>query len=465
MRAPAFLAAWLVTFAVLASGAALGGALLLDRELRRERAAGGAEDELAAFLDSKLADQAQGSEAPSIIKGLAGAAGNHRDGAGRTADVARFRAGSGAGGPADRVFLYRHSAVSDAGDGWPEATRPFRRGLVRYRAAPDGKDVIAAIHRFPNGDQLLVGRHVEPVRLLSGRILMTSGLTMLGLALAGGGVAWLFAVRYNQRLRAITDACERVEAGEMDARAPAADGADEFGLLARRVNHMLDRVGRYVEGMRDVSDEIAHDLRTPLNRLQTRLHALRQGLPPSAVADLDLVADDLRNLSRIVDDFLWLREVEAGHGGQTGFFDLKRLTHEVCEDHALIAGDDKGVVLTVEGALVEIMGVRSLLVRAVDNIVANAVKFTPPGGAIRVRTGREAGQAVVVVEDTGPGMPADLLGRATQPGVRGAHDQPGHGLGLAIAASVARRHGGELTLENLPGGGFRASLRLPLPPA
>ena len=466
MRAPAFLAAWLVTFAVLASGAALGGALLLDRDLRRERAAGGAEDELAVFLDSKLADQAQGSEALAIIKGLAGTAGSHRDGADRTADVARFRAGPGAGRPAGRVFLYRRgAAVSGGGDAWPDATRPFRRGLVQYRTATDGKDVIAAIHRFPNGDQLLVGRHVEPVKLLSGRILGISGLTMLGLALAGGGVAWLFAVRYNQRLRAITDACERVEAGEMDARAPAADNADEFGLLARRVNHMLDRVGRYVEGMRDVSDEIAHDLRTPLNRLQTRLQALRQGLAPSAVADLDLAADDLRNLSRIIDDFLWLREVEAGHGGQTGFFDLRTLTDEVTEDHALIAGDNKGVVLTVEGAPVEIMGVRSLLIRAIDNIVANAVKFTPPGGAIRVRTGREGGQAVVVVEDTGPGMPADLLGRATQPGVRGGHDQPGHGLGLAIAASVARRHGGDLTLENLPAGGFRASLRLPLPPA
>jgi len=465
MRAPAFIAVWLVTFAVIASGAALGGALLLDRDLRRERAAAGAEGELAAFLESKVAEQAQGSEALSIMKGFTGKAGDHRDGADLAADVARFRSEAGGGGATGRVFLYRRGQTISGAAAWPAATRPFRRGLVRYQDGPDGDEIIAALHHFPNGDQLLVGRHVEPVDLVSGRILRVSGLTILGLALAGGAVAWLFAVGYNRRLRAITDACERVEAGEMDARAPAADRRDEFGLLARRVNHMLDRVGHYVEGMRDVSDEIAHDLRTPLNRIQARLGSLRKDLTPAAAADLDLAAEDLRNLSRTIDDFLWLREVEAGHGGQTAFFDLRALADEVSEDHALIAEDDRGISLTVHGDPVEIMGVRSLLVRAIDNIVANAVKFTPAGGVIRVSTGREAGYALVIVEDTGPGMPADLLGRATQPGVRGGHDQPGHGLGLAIAASVARRHGGELTLENLAAGGLRASLRLPLPPA
>ncbi len=465
MRAPAFLAVWLVTFAVIASGAALGGALLLDRDLRRERAAAGAEGELAAFLESKLAEQAQGSEALSIMKGLTGQAGDHREGADLAADVARFRSEPDAGGASGRVFVYRRGKAVSGAVAWPTALQPFRRGLVRYQARPGGDEVIAAVHRFPNGDQLLVGRHVEPVNLVSGRILRVSGLTILGLALAGGAVAWLFAVRYNRRLRAITDACERVEAGEMDARAPAADRVDEFGLLARRVNHMLDRVGRYVEGMRDVSDEIAHDLRTPLNRIQARLGALREDLTPGAAAELDLAAEDLRNLSRTIDDFLWLREVEAGHGGQTTFFDLRALADEVSEDHGLIAEDTRGVSLTVHGEPVEIMGVRPLLVRAIDNIVANAVKFTPAGGAIRVSTGRDANHALVVVEDTGPGMPPELLGQATQPGVRGGHDQPGHGLGLAIAASVARRHGGDLVLANLADGGFRASLRLPLPPA
>lgn len=463
MRAPAFLAAWLLVFALGASAAALTGALLLDRELRRERAGAAAEGEMDAFVAGKLANLAQKPEALGIMTGLEGQAGPHENDVDMTAAVARFRAATSPPN-ADRVFLYRSgSAVAGSASIWPETLYVFRRGLVGYRTAEGDREVIAAIHTFANGDELLVGRRVERVDPLSGRVLRISGLTVGSLALAGGAVAWLFAVRYGRRLRTITDACERVEAGEMTARAPGEDRADEFGILARHVNHMLDRVGRYVEGMRDVSDEIAHDLRTPLNRIQARLAAARaaDGDP----AELDLAAEDLRTLSRTIDDFLWLREVEAGHGGQTAFFDLKALAAEVAEDHALIAQDAGDVSLTVEGDVVEVMGVKSLLVRAVDNIIGNAVKFTPAGGSIRIRT--ECGPRTVslVVEDSGPGMTPDLLARATLPGVRGAHAGPGHGLGLAIAASVARRHGGALTLENLAEGGLRARLSLPAPSA
>lgn len=466
MRVPAFLAVWLLAFAVVASAASLGGALLLDRDLRRERAGAAAEAELGAFLDSKLADQAEGPDALAVMKGYAGKAGSHTGASGLTSEVARFRSDSSAGYVAGRIFLYRRGeTVTGSAGSWPSAPRPFRRGLVSYRPADGSGEVVAALHRFANGDQLLVGRRVERVDPLSGRVLRVSGLTVLGLALAGGAVAWLFAVRFNRRLRAITDAFARVEAGEMTARAPDADSADEFGVLARRVNHMLDRVQRYVDGMRGVSDEIAHDLRTPLNRIQTRLLAAREGVSPASAVEIDLAAEDLRNLSRTIDDFLWLREIEAGHGGQTEFFDLLTLVQEIAEDHALIAEDTKGVTLTVEGDRIEVMGVKSLLVRAIDNIVGNAVKFTPRGGTIRVRIERSGGFARVVVADTGPGMSAGLLARATQPGVRGSHDTPGHGLGLAIAASVARRHAGELTLENHPAGGLRASLRLPAPTA
>jgi signal transduction histidine kinase len=462
MRTPAFLASWLLVFALAASALALGGALLLERDLRRERAGAAAESEMEAFLDGKLSRQAQGPGAPAVIRGLAGVAPSHEGGIGAaTAEVARFRAPS----QADRPFLYRREgAVSGSEIAWPTDLHRFRDDLVRYRTTRD-EEMIAAVHKFPNGDELLVGRRVERVDPLSGRVLRISGLTVLALGLAGGAVAWAFAVQYNRRLRAITDACERVEAGEMAARAPDADRRDEFGALSQRVNRMLDRVSRYVQGMRDVSDEIAHDLRTPLNRAQSRLAALEPRVDPEGRKDLDLASEDLRNLSRSVDDFLWLREVEAGHGGETGFFDLTALCRQVAEDHALIAEDQKAIRLTVTGDPVEAMGVHSLLVRAIDNLIGNAVKFTPPGGEIRVAIERAERAVRVIVEDTGPGMPADLLAKAIQPGVRGAHDAPGHGLGLTIAASVARRHGGDLELTNLTKRGLRAALTLPAQPA
>lgn len=462
MRAPAFLTTWLLTFAVAASAAAMGGALLLDRDLRRERAGAAARTEMDAFIDGKLVRQVRGTDAPAVMKGLVGQAGSH-GAADMTAEVARFRAESSQAARGDRVFLYRRGAlVSGSQTVWPAAPRAFGQGLVRLILV-DGGEAIAAQHRFANGDTLLIGRRVEQVDPLSGRVLRIGGLTLLGLIAAGGAIGWLFSIGYSRRLRAITQACEQVEAGQMSARAPDAERSDEFGLLARNVNRMLDRVARYVEGMRDVSDEIAHDLRTPLNRVQTRLLAVGDTLGPARNPDLDLATQDLRDLGRVIDDFLWLREIESGQGGETSFFDLKALAGQVAEDHALLAHDAKGVTLTVEGDPTEVMGVKSLLIRALDNIVGNAVKFTPPQGAITVRAFRAGDVVELVVEDTGPGLPDDLLSRAIQPGVRGPHAGAGHGLGLAIAACVARRHGGDVTLENRAEGGLRVRLRLPAP--
>lgn len=475
MRVPAFFTAWLLTFALVVSAAAMGAALLLDQELRRERAGAAAQAELDTFLGGKLGRLIRGPAAVTALRALAEPVGDSHNASALDAkpapavvdlarEVAQFR-GAEAGADPQQVFLYRSGdQVTGSASAWPAGLRPMSGGWIGYRS-PAGSEVVAAIHRFPNGDELLVGRRVERVDILSGRVLRVSGLTVIGLALAGCAVAGVFSVGYDRRLREITDACAKVESGDMAARAPHAARSDEFGMLAQRVNRMLDRVQRYVEGMRDVSDEIAHDLRTPLNRAQARLSAAWEAEPAGQRPELDMARRDLRDLSKVIDDFLWLREVEIGQGGETAFFDLKALAETVAEDHALIAQSTKAIDLTVTGPPAEVMGVKSLLVRAVDNLIGNAVKFTPEGGEIRVYTRTANGQVSVVVEDTGPGLTPELLARATQPGVRGAGEGAGHGLGLAIAASVARRHGGDLMLANLPRGGLRASLDLPAPRA
>lgn len=455
MRAPLFMASWLVAFAVAASVASLGGALLLDRELRRERAGAAARGEMDAFLESKLAGRWAPGEGLGMAQGLAGPAPAHGEAIGA---VAAYRAANAA--PSNRVFLFRHGErVTGTAAAWPAELHPMGRDLVRYVAG--GREVAAATHVFPGGDRLLIGRVVEAADPLSPGVLRLSGVTILGLALAGGAVAWLFAVQYGRRLRAITDALEQVEAGRMDARAPGAERGDEFGALARRVNRTLDRVGRYVRGVQEVSDEIAHDLRTPLNRLQLRLASVRPAVAEGARREFDLAAADARGLSKVIDDFLWLREVEAGQGGEPGFVELRALCDQLAEDHGALAEDRKAIALTVEGPAAEVVGVPSLLLRALDNLIGNAVKFTPEGGAVQVRIEPRAGDVAVLVEDTGPGMPPELLARATQPGVRGETAEPGHGLGLAIAAAVARRHGGDLTLETRSPNGLRAALILP----
>lgn len=460
MRAPIFMTRWLITFALVASAASLGGALLLDRDLRRERAGAAARGEMEAFVDGKLARQIRGVGGPSLMQGLAAPlAGRHANGD-AAAEVADFRNRTGRASEPARVFLYRRGdTVSGSQTLWPGDVKPFGHSLVRLRLV-DGAEAIAAVRRLEGGDTLLIGRRVEPAAL-SGRVLRTSGLTLLGLALAGGAIGSLFSIGYRRRLRAIIQACQQVEAGQMAARAPDTGLSDEFGVLSQHVNRMLDRVSRYVEGMRDVSDEIAHDLRAPVNRIQGRLTAARTAVTPGQSAELDLAAKDLRDLGRVIDDFLWLREVESGQGGQTSFFDLRALCEQVAEDHALIAHESKGVILTVSGEALEVMGVQSLIIRALDNIIGNAVKFTPPKGVIEIRTQRAGASAEVLVEDTGPGLPDHLLTRAIQPGVRGPDAGAGHGLGLAIAASVARRHGGDVTLDNRAQGGLCVRLGLP----
>lgn len=463
MRAPVFMTLWLVTFGVVASAASLGGALVLDRDLRRERAGASALAEMEAFADGKLAGQISGVGGPSLAQGLAAPVAGRHGTSDAAAEVADFRNLTARAVDPSRVFLYRRGeSVSGSQAVWPSTVAPFGQGLVRLRLV-GGVEAIAALRRLRGGDTLVIGRRVERPNLLSGRVLRTSGMTLLALALAGGAIGWLFTVGYSRRLRAITLACERVEAGQMAARAPDAGHSDEFGVLARHVNRMLDRVSRYVDGMRDVSDEIAHDLRAPLNRVQSRLTAAQAAIAPSCSTELDQAAKDLRGLGRVIDDFLWLREVESGQGGQTSFFDLKALSEQVAEDHALLAQEAKAVTLTVSGETLEVMGVQSLIIRALDNIIGNAVKFTPPGGEVQIRTRRRGASAEVLVEDTGPGLPDHLLTRAIQPGVRGPGAGAGHGLGLAIAASVARRHGGDVTLDNRDQGGLCVRLGLPAP--
>jgi len=460
-RAPSFMIRWLVAFAILASTVSLGGALLLDRDLRRERAGAAARGEMEAFLDGKLAGQILGGGGPSLMQGLAAPVIGRHVGGDAAAEVAAFRDRTGRASEQARVFLYRRGgAVTGSQTTWPSDVKPFGRDLVCLRLI-DGAEAIAAVHSLPAGATLLIGRRVERAQPLSDRVLRTSGLTLVGLVLAGGAIGGLFSIGYGRRLRAITQACERVEAGDMAARAPDAELSDEFGALSRHVNRMLDRVSRYVLGMRDVSDEIAHDLRTPVNRIQGRLTGVRAAIAPSRSPELEMAAADLADLGRVIDDFLWLREVESGQGGQTSFFDLKALSQQVAEDHALLALEAKAVTLSVAGDALEVMGVQSLIIRALDNIIANAVKFTPPGGAIDIRTMRRGALAEVTVEDTGPGLPEPLLLRAIQPGVRGADAGAGHGLGLAIAASVARRHGGDVTLDNRAQGGLCVRLALP----
>ncbi len=359
-------------------------------------------------------------------------------------------------------------------DVWPPAvTMPLT--FYDLPLSRDGVKIGAEVLRqdLPGGFVLLVGRDVRGrgrlKSLLSGTLL-SSGLLVLALAVAGS------LVMRNLFKRMVADVsltAAAIARGELSRRVRRSGRGDEFDAMAEAINNMLERIARLMDGVRQVSNSIAHDLRTPIARARARLedaasHAageaeLRAALE-RAMADLDGVTSVFQALMRIA-------EVEAG--AQRSAFadmdistllaDLAELYGAVAEEHGL------ALVLQVPDSL-EVFGDRDLIQQAVANLLDNAIKFSPAGrGRITLAVeavGAAAGRQVVVsVTDQGIGIPEADRGRVVERFFRGetARHTPGSGLGLALVQAVATLHDGSLTLEDARPG-TRAVLRLAAAP-
>lgn len=329
----------------------------------------------------------------------------------------------------------------------------------------------ARVRRFdlPGSAHLLVGRDVRTRIAL--RHLLTDALfwAMIVLAVLGLAGAVLMTRLFRSMLANVSATATAIAAGDLSHRVRLSGRGDEFDRLAETINDMLDRIARLMDGVRQVSNAIAHDLRTPIARARARLedagtHAKSEAELRAAIdraqADLDHVAEMFQALMRIA-------EVEAG-ARRSAFapLDLAPLLEEVAELYGMLA-EERGLVLRQAWpASLPTYGDRGLIQQAVANLVDNAVKFAPPGSVVRLEAGIGAGALRVAVCDAGPGIPEPDRARATQRFFRGeaARHTPGAGLGLALVAAVASLHGGDLLLEeNAPG--LRAVLVLPVQPA
>lgn len=353
-------------------------------------------------------------------------------------------------------------------NGWVET--PYRR-----LDDPDSTEhrALARVSALPGGFRLLVGRDLEERERLF-EIIATAGRWSVAVVIVLGLVGGFFVSRrVLRRIDAMSDKAQTIMAGDLAGRLPIAGSGDELDRLAANLNAMLERIEALMRGLKQVSDNVAHDLRTPLTRLRNRCEAaLRAAKSEQDYRDaIEATIEESAGLIRIFDALLMIARAESGEprAGMEAF-DAAEIARDVSELYEPVA-DEKGLALTVEAAgPAPVKGNRELIGQALANLLDNAIKYGADGAArangaapaIAVAARAEGDRILLGVADRGPGIPPADRDRAVERFVRleQSRSLPGSGLGLSLASAVARLHGGELRLEdNAPG--LRAILILP----
>jgi signal transduction histidine kinase len=368
--------------------------------------------------------------------------------------------------------------------GWTETA--YRRIDDSDTAAEH--QALVRVLQLPGGFRLLVGRDLQERERLHD-IIISAGRWSIAIVVVLGIAGGFFVTRrVLKRVDAMTGTTQRIMAGDLSGRLPIAGSNDELDRLAGNLNVMLERIEALMHGLKEVTDNIAHDLKTPLTRLRNRAEeALRTAEDESQYrAALERTIEESDGLIRTFNALLMIARAESGQARDNMTnFDAAEIAQGIGELYEPLA-DDKGLTLRVEAdESAPMHGNRELISQALANLVDNAIKYAAPDNAtlapdtpplngvqpeIVVKAAGDGDRILLTVADNGPGIPADDRTRAVERFVRleQSRSLPGSGLGLSLANAVARLHGGELRLEdNVPG--LRSVLALPrgasVPPA
>jgi signal transduction histidine kinase len=368
-------------------------------------------------------------------------------------------------GLADNVYLLADpSSAVVAGNlkGWP-STVTAARGWTEFRAgeplpgATNRPLLRAMLETFPGGDRLLVGRDISELDSFTDQI-KTAVISGVALIFVLAGVASILVTRRTVgRIESINAASRAIMLSGLDKRIPLRGSHDEWDRVAENLNLMLDRIETLMGEVKQVSDNVAHDLRTPLTRMRGRLekayHGRRmaeddQSLIGDTIADLDAVLRIFSSITRIA-------QIETqARKGAFRTVNLVEIASEVVELYDAAAEQD-GTRLTVVGEReVLVTGDRDLIFDAIANLVDNAIKHGRPGGQVVVANEIIEGRPVVSIADDGPGIPVEEYEHVFKRFYRLEHSRytPGNGLGLSLVAAVARLHGARIEmLDNSPG--------------
>jgi len=330
--------------------------------------------------------------------------------------------------------------------------------------------------RLSGGEILFVGSDVDDIAAYVLKIvhaLWGAGVLVVILGLIGG---ILVSRNVNRSIAGLNAVVGAVRGGELGARVALRGSRDEFEELAVGLNDMLDRLERSISGLRHAGDAIAHDLRSPLTRLRTRLEVAMIEVEAGKSDPRAALAQALEDADGVLRTFTAVLAISrlqsAGSAPDQSLFDPSRLAADMAELYQPVC-EDRGLDFDAQLTTgLNLRGNQEFLAQALANLLDNAVKYTPPGGAVMLRVRRRSsGEVEFSITDTGPGVPEDQRGRVVERFVRleNSRSQPGAGLGLPLVAAVAEAHGGRLELDEGPGKvdemgpGLRAALILPRP--
>lgn len=330
----------------------------------------------------------------------------------------------------------------------------FRDYAVAQLPLVDG-NVIQVGRLTDNRDVLL-----EPIR----KAFFPTAASALALSFAVGTVlAW----RATRPLRAISDTTRRIlQTGDLAARVPGPDGTSELALLVRQLNTLLEKNSTHMRVLRETLDNLAHDLRTPLTRLRGTAELALQDVGDPAEARAAL-ADCVNESDRLMHVLEALLDISAAEGGalklERDIVDVRMLVDRAVDLYREVAEEKKIAVEVQQLESVEASVDAVRLGQAINNLVDNALKYTPADGRVVITTRHEPRTAVIEVTDNGPGVPAserEAIFRRLYRGDR-SRSQRGLGLGLSLVKGIVESHGGTIAVDDAPGGGARFTVRLP----
>jgi signal transduction histidine kinase len=341
----------------------------------------------------------------------------------------------------------------------------WQAGASRRTVYREGRPVLARVQarNLPDGGLLVVGldlREQQALEQLVGRASAAAALVSIALLVGG---TFMFRMELERSIGALRRTAARIAAGHLQERVELTGDEDEFTLLKNDINHMLDRIQALMEGVRHVSDSIAHNLRTPLTRALLRLRAAQlEGTPP--VERNEAIAAAVRDLEQLgvtFEKLLQIAEAESGTRRRDfGEVALEQIADDVVDLYAALA-ESRGATLTREprdAARVE--GDRNLLADALANLVDNALKYGGDAAVVRVGTSVRGDTVLLTVQDNGPGVQPEHAQRIGSRFHRLDPDTPGYGLGLASVRAIVTLHGGQIRFADAAPG-LRVEMELP----